>query len=44
MPLSFRPVNVIQHEDAGPSLPAENTEPETVELPPAYTNIRNTSA
>ena len=38
----MRPVNVIQHDDAGPS---ENSalaeeEPETVELPPAYTNIR----
>ncbi|KAJ6595774.1 hypothetical protein DFH09DRAFT_1024628 [Mycena vulgaris] len=39
----MRPVNIIQHADAGPStanLPAEE-EPETVELPPAYTNIRN---
>lgn len=44
LPPSLRPVNVIQHEDAGPSIPAENPEPETVELPPAYTNIRNTSA
>ncbi|KAJ7485360.1 hypothetical protein FB451DRAFT_1337599 [Mycena latifolia] len=38
----MRPVNIIQHADAGPSvanLPAEE-EPETVELPPAYTNIR----
>lgn len=37
----MRPVNVIQHDDAGPSdnqLPGE--EVETVELPPAYTNIR----
>ena len=34
-PPSFRPVNIIQHDDAGPSeLP-----PETIELPPAYTNI-----
>lgn len=44
MPSPLRPVNVIQHEDAGPSLPADNTEPETVELPPAYTNIRNAPA
>ena len=44
IPLSLRPVNVIQHEDAGTSLPADNTEPETVELPPAYTNIRKTPA
>jgi len=40
IPSSLRPVNVIQHEDAGPS--ADNMEPETVELPPAYTNIRKT--
>lgn len=44
LPPSLRPVNVIQHEDAGPSVPADNTEPETVELPPAYTNIRKTPA
>lgn len=44
LPPSLRPVNVIQHEDAGPSAPADNTEPETVELPPAYTNIRKTPA
>ena len=44
MPPSLRPVNIIQHEDAGSSLPADNTEPETVELPPAYTNIRKTAA
>lgn len=42
LPPSLRPVNVIQHEDAGPSLPADNQEPETIELPPAYTNIRQT--
>ncbi|KAG6918356.1 hypothetical protein DXG01_015005 [Tephrocybe rancida] len=38
----MRPINVIQHDDAGPSeapKPAEE-EVETVELPPAYTNIR----
>ncbi|KAF9788328.1 hypothetical protein BJ322DRAFT_1048293 [Thelephora terrestris] len=44
LPPSLRPVNVFQHEDAGPSLPADNQEPETIELPPAYTNIRGTPA
>lgn len=44
LPPSLRPVNVIQHEDAGPSIPGDNAEPETVELPPAYTNIRKTPA
>jgi hypothetical protein len=44
LPPSLRPVNFIQHEDAGASLPADSTEPETVELPPAYTNIRKTPA
>jgi len=40
-PATLRPVNIIQHDDAGPSEPqAEADEPETVELPPAYTNIR----
>jgi hypothetical protein len=33
----LRPVNIIQHDDAGPSA----GEPETIELPPAYTNIRS---
>ncbi|KAJ7064833.1 hypothetical protein C8F01DRAFT_1128366 [Mycena amicta] len=39
----MRPVNIIQHADAGPSVPppaADEGEPETVELPPAYTHIR----
>ncbi|KAG5652090.1 hypothetical protein H0H81_006353 [Sphagnurus paluster] len=37
----MRPVNIIQHDDAGPSSVARDTEePVTVELPPAYTNIR----
>jgi hypothetical protein len=38
----MRPVNVIQHDDAGPSenAPLAEEEAETVELPPAYTNIR----
>ncbi|KAJ6627785.1 hypothetical protein B0H10DRAFT_1940781 [Mycena sp. CBHHK59/15] len=38
----MRPVNIIQHADAGPStgqLPEEE-DVETVELPPAYTNIK----
>ncbi|KAH8101119.1 hypothetical protein BXZ70DRAFT_1007516 [Cristinia sonorae] len=38
-PPVFRPVNIVQHEDAGPG---ENDEPgETIELPPAYTNIKS---
>ncbi|KAG6856125.1 hypothetical protein H0H87_007280 [Tephrocybe sp. NHM501043] len=38
---SMRPVNIIQHDDAGPSGPPKPDEDvETVELPPAYTNIR----
>ncbi|VDB88919.1 unnamed protein product [Peniophora sp. CBMAI 1063] len=37
----MRPVNIVQHEDAGPSAaPAAEEQPETVELPPAYTNLR----
>ncbi|KAH9855319.1 hypothetical protein C2E23DRAFT_857987 [Lenzites betulinus] len=42
-PPTFRPVNIIQHDDAGPSdppPPPPEEEPETIELPPAYTNIR----
>ncbi|KAI0631060.1 hypothetical protein C8Q77DRAFT_1074934 [Trametes polyzona] len=42
-PPMFRPVNIIQHDDAGPSEPPPpppEEEPETIELPPAYTNIR----
>ncbi|KAL5522641.1 hypothetical protein ACEPAG_8659 [Sanghuangporus baumii] len=35
----LRPVNIIQHEDAGTTI-GDDQEPETVELPPAYTNIR----
>ncbi|KAH9003379.1 hypothetical protein EDB86DRAFT_2354083 [Lactarius hatsudake] len=36
-----RTVNIIQHDDAGPSeVPMSVDEPETVELPPAYANIR----
>lgn len=42
MPPALRPVNFVQHEDAGPSgvQAAEGEEAETVELPPAYTNFR----
>ncbi|KAG9090613.1 hypothetical protein FS749_000417 [Ceratobasidium sp. UAMH 11750] len=42
-PSSFRPVNFIQHEDAG-DIPSTDQEPETVELPPAYTDFRNRTA
>ncbi|KAH7886857.1 hypothetical protein F5I97DRAFT_1807293 [Phlebopus sp. FC_14] len=41
MPRQLRPVNIIQHDDAGP--PGEldgGEEAETIELPPAYTHIR----
>ena len=38
-PPSFRPVNIVQHEDAGPS-EAGQPDLETIELPPAYTNLR----
>ena len=30
----------MQHEDAGPSMRPSQDEPETIELPPAYTKIR----
>ena len=37
----LRPVNIIQHDDASPSEDLlGQAEPETVELPPAYSNIR----
>jgi hypothetical protein len=40
-PRVLRPVNVIQHDDAGPSGAPEPEEgEETIELPPAYTNIK----
>ncbi|KAJ7598732.1 hypothetical protein C8J56DRAFT_172712 [Mycena floridula] len=43
-PRPMRPVNIIQHDDAGPSAaPKEDEEAETIELPPAYTNIRTDS-
>ncbi|KAH9031672.1 hypothetical protein EDB85DRAFT_1865648 [Lactarius pseudohatsudake] len=42
LPPQLRPVNIIQHDDAGPSeAPTSAGEPETIELPPAYTNIRS---
>ncbi|KAI0760160.1 hypothetical protein C8Q74DRAFT_205963 [Fomes fomentarius] len=43
VPPSFRAVNIIQHDDAGPSdqPPPAEEEPETIELPPAYTNIKS---
>ncbi|KAG1736085.1 uncharacterized protein EDB91DRAFT_535270 [Suillus paluster] len=43
MPMQLRPVNIIQHDDAGVADEQAEGEPETVELPPAYTNIRKTS-
>jgi hypothetical protein len=37
----LRPVNIIQHDDAGPSEDLSGQAgSETIELPPAYTNIR----
>ena len=40
-PRPMRPVNIIQHDDAGPSpAPGEGGVPETIELPPAYTALR----
>lgn len=42
-PPQLRPVNIIQHDDAGPSEDlSSHGEPETIELPPAYTNLRQT--
>ncbi|KAH0835947.1 hypothetical protein J3R83DRAFT_9872 [Lanmaoa asiatica] len=40
MPRQLRPVNIVQHEDAGPSSAQDGAQPETIELPPAYTNIK----
>ncbi|KDR84275.1 hypothetical protein GALMADRAFT_205972 [Galerina marginata CBS 339.88] len=46
-PRPMRAVNIIQHDDAGPSLPPADKdgedEPETIELPPAYTAVRTAS-
>ncbi|KAF8549432.1 hypothetical protein OG21DRAFT_1421256 [Imleria badia] len=46
MTRQLRAVNIIQHEDAGPSASQEpmQTETETIELPPAYTHIRKEEA
>ncbi|KAF8269216.1 hypothetical protein EI94DRAFT_1725804 [Lactarius quietus] len=42
LPDQMRSVNIIQHDDAGSSeVPSGASEPETIELPPAYTNIRS---
>jgi hypothetical protein len=43
-PRAMRAVNIIQHDDAGPSLPPpegekDGEEPVTIELPPAYTAL-----
>ena len=41
VPPQLRPINIIQHDDAGPSEdPASRVESRTIELPPAYSNIR----
>lgn len=40
---TLRPVNIVQHEDAGPPEPSGQEESETIELPPAYTNLRRAS-
>ncbi|KAG1862029.1 hypothetical protein DFJ58DRAFT_776015 [Suillus subalutaceus] len=40
MPRQLRPVNIIQHDDAGTADEQAEGQPDTVELPPAYTNIR----
>lgn len=43
-PRMMRPVNIIQHDDAGPSYPPPpppgEDEAETIELPPAYTALK----
>ncbi|CAE6411130.1 hypothetical protein BN14_00713 [Rhizoctonia solani AG-1 IB] len=41
-PPSFRPVNFIQHDDGGEV--GDNQDPETIELPPAYTDFRSRAA
>ncbi len=35
----LRPTTIIQHDDSGQDL-SDQVEPETIELPPAYSNIR----
>lgn len=39
-PRQLRPINIIQHDDAGAADEQAEGQPDTVELPPAYTNIR----
>jgi len=41
-PMRMRPVNIVQHEDAGPPPQIEDKveEAETIELPPAYTAVQ----
>jgi hypothetical protein len=44
-PMRMRPVNIVQHEDAGPPPPMggdKEEETETIELPPAYTAVHKT--
>jgi len=48
-PRPLRPVNIVQHDDGGPSEPAAREgegegEPETIELPPAYTAVKGPKA
>jgi hypothetical protein len=39
-PRPMRPVNIIQHDDAGPPEDKQpEADPETIELPPAYTAV-----
>ncbi|KXN83142.1 hypothetical protein AN958_01813 [Leucoagaricus sp. SymC.cos] len=43
-PQRMRPVNIVQHEDAGPPpMPDKEEEAETIELPPAYTAVQRTA-
>ncbi|KAJ3575874.1 hypothetical protein NP233_g810 [Leucocoprinus birnbaumii] len=41
-PIRMRPVNIVQHEDAGPppQMQDKEEEAETIELPPAYTAVQ----
>jgi hypothetical protein len=42
VPAQLRPVNIIQHDDAGPSEGPESAgEPETIEVPPVYIHIHS---
>lgn len=46
--MRMRPVNIVQHEDAGPPPPIggqdKEEEAETIELPPAYTAVQRSVA